>query len=297
MKTERNILIAFLLNLFFSLFEFVGGILTGSVAILSDSVHDLGDAVSIGVSYYLERKSKRHADENFSYGYGRFSVLGGIISSLVLLVGSCLTIYNAVHRIFNPVPTHYDGMILIALFGVAVNAIAAFCTRDGHSFNQKAVSLHMLEDTLGWAIVLLGAIVMRFTDFTLLDPILSIGVSCFILFHALRNLKGAADLFLEKVPSEINIEELQACISAIKGIEDVHHLHVRSFDGEQSCATMHIVTDGNPAQIKSQVRKCLQGFGIVHATLEFEGIGEECHDTNCMLHTQKQKAHHHCHHG
>ncbi len=177
MKTERNILIAFILNLAFSIFEFIGGIITGSVAIMSDAVHDIGDAASIGVSYFLEKKGEK------------YSLIGAFITTLTLLIGSSVTIYNAVSRLLAPTEINYDGMIVFAIVGVCVNLCAAFVTREGDSLNQKAVNLHMLEDVLGWIVVLIGAIVMRFTDFALLDPIMSIGVSIFILINALRNLK------------------------------------------------------------------------------------------------------------
>jgi len=177
MKTERNILIAFILNLSFSVFEFVGGIITGSVAIMSDAVHDIGDAASIGVSYLLEKKGEK------------YSLIGAFITTLTLLIGSIVTICNAIGRLMDPAKINYDGMIVFAIVGVGVNLCAAFVTREGDSLNQKAVNLHMLEDVLGWIVVLIGAIVMRFTDFALLDPIMSIGVSAFILINAIRNLK------------------------------------------------------------------------------------------------------------
>ena len=176
MKTERNILIAFILNLAFSVFEFVGGIITGSVAIMSDAVHDIGDATSIGISYLLEKKGEK------------YSLIGAFITTLTLLIGSSITIYNAIRRLFVPTEIHYEGMIVFAIVGVCVNLCAAFVTREGDSLNQKAVNLHMLEDVLGWIVVLVGAVVMRFTDFSLLDPIMSIGVSAFILINAIRNL-------------------------------------------------------------------------------------------------------------
>ena len=144
MKTERNILIAFILNFAFSIFEFVGGFFTGSVAIVSDAVHDIGDAASIGISYFLEKKSKKKPDEHYTYGYARYSVIGSVITTLILLVGSVLVVYNAILRIIDPTPINYNGMIIFAVIGAAVNFMAAFFTREGDSLNQKAVNLHML---------------------------------------------------------------------------------------------------------------------------------------------------------
>lgn len=296
MKTEKNILIAFILNFGFSIFEFIGGIYTGSIAIMSDAVHDIGDAASIGVSFFLEKKSKKQPDDNYSYGYARYSVLGSIITTLILLTGSVAVIYNAIKRIMLPTPIRYDGMIIFALVGVCVNLCAAFFTRRGNSLNQKAVNLHMLEDVLGWIIVLIGAFVMKFTDFVLLDPIMSVGVAVFILFNAIKNLREIMDIFLEKTPKGINIEELKTHIMKIDGVIDVHHVHIRSIDGYNHYATMHIVTNGYSHEMKEEIRDELSEHGICHVTLELEKEGEPCHEKICKTNFEVSSEHHHHHH-
>ena len=294
MKTQRNILIAFILNLLFSLFEFVGGLVTGSVAILSDAVHDIGDAASIGIAWLLEKKSKRQPDETHTYGYGRYAVLGSVITTLILLVGSCLVIYNAVRRILDPVEIRYDGMILFAVVGAAVNLAAAFATRGGDSMNQRAVNLHMLEDVLGWIVVLVGAIVMRFTDFALLDPILSVGVAAFILVNALQNLKEAVDLFLEKTPRGVDAGQIRKHLMERDGVLDIHHIHIWSMDGYHHYATMHVKTNADHHEIKDLIRQELAEHGIAHATLELEGADEHCHHETC--HVEEHSCGHHHHH-
>ncbi len=297
MKTQRNILIAFILNSAFSVFEFVGGVITGSVAILSDAVHDVGDAASIGLSYFLERKSKKRPDENYTYGYMRYSVIGSVITTAILIVGSLAVIYNAVVRIINPVEINYNGMIVFALVGAGVNFLAAYFTREGDSLNQKAVNLHMLEDVLGWIVVLLGAIIMRFTDVKIIDPIMSMCVAVFILFNAIKTLKEAVDLFLEKIPEGISVNEIKAHLCEIGGICDVHHIHIWSMDGCNNYATMHIVTDEDGADIKHKVRHELEHHGIAHVTIEIERTDEHCHERNCSIrHTHKAGHHHHHHH-
>ena len=295
MKNEKNILIAFILNLSFSVFEFVGGIFTNSVAIISDSIHDIGDAVSIGVSYFLEKKSKKQPDNIYTYGYLRYSVIGSVITTLILLVGSVLVVINAVNRIFNPQEINYNGMIIFAVIGVAVNFLAAYFTRDGDSLNQKAVNLHMVEDVLGWMVVLIGAIVMRFTDFKLIDPILSIAVAVYIFIHAFSHLKEALDLFLVKIPEGIEIDEIKHHLLEIDGVLDVHHIHVWSMDGNQNYATMHVVTNSNHLKIKKAIKEELFEHGIVHATLELESEKEHCEDKHCHTHSSS-KHHHHAHH-
>ena len=297
MKTGRNILLAFILNLSFAVFELLGGIVTGSVAIVSDAVHDAGDAASIGISYFLERKSKKQPDDVYTYGYTRYSVLGGCITTLILLIGSALMICNAIRRILFPAEIHYDGMILFAVAGVCVNFCAAFITRDGGSVNQKAVNLHMLEDVLGWAVVLVGAVVMRFTNFALIDPLMSIGVSLFILIHAVKHLKEIVDLFLEKAPGNIEVAEIKEHIGEIDGVLDVHHIHIWSMDGNNNLATMHIVTDDDPHKMKAKIREELLAHGIGHATLELETGTEHCHERNCHMELPAEPAHgHHRHH-
>lgn len=297
MKTERNILIAFILNFAFSIFEFVGGFFTGSVAIVSDAVHDIGDAASIGASYFLEKKSKKKPDEHYTYGYARYSVIGSVITTLILLVGSVLVVYNAILRIINPTPINYNGMIIFAVIGALVNFLAAFFTREGDSLNQKAVNLHMLEDVLGWLVVLVGAIIMRFTDISIIDPLMSIGVAVFIFINAFKNLKEAVDLFLEKTPHGIEIDEICEHLTHIEGVKDVHHVHVWSMDGYNNYATMHIVAEGDAHEIKEAIREELAEHGIAHATLEFETPNEHCHELTCNPTTHEgSHGHHHHHH-
>lgn len=295
MKTERNIFIAFILNLAFSVFEFVGGIITGSVAIMSDAVHDVGDAASIGISYFLEKKSKKQPDEEYTYGYARYSVIGSVITTLILLFGSAFVIYNAVNRIVNPSPINYNGMIVFAIVGVCVNLGAALFTHGGESLNQRAVNLHMLEDVLGWAVVLVGAVIMRFTDISLIDPIMSVFVAVFIFINAIKNLKSALDLFLEKAPKTVNIQELKEHLTNLNGVIDVHHIHIWSMDGQSNYATMHIVAKDNVHDIKEMVREELKEHGISHATLELEAENEHCDEKRCVIESNGVHPHHHHH--
>ena len=296
MKTEKNILIAFILNLSFAIFEFFGGIFTGSVAIVSDAIHDVGDATSIGISYFLEKKSKKKPDEKYTYGYLRYSVIGSVITTLILLVGSVVVIINAINKILNPTEINYKGMIIFAVFGLVINFVAALVTHGGSSLNQKAVNLHMLEDVLGWAVVLVGALIMNFTDIKIIDPLMSIGVSVFIFINAFKNLKEVLDLFLEKTPHGISIEEIKAHIFEIDGIEDVHHIHIWSMDGNSNFATMHVVTNCDAHEIKEKVREELSEHGISHATLELEAVGEHCHENDCSAHLNVNSGHSHHHH-
>lgn len=296
MKSEKNILIAFILNLGFSIFELIGGVLTGSVAIASDAVHDLGDAASIGASYFLEKKSRRQPDEAYTYGYARYSVIGSFITVLILMVGSIMVTVNAIGRIIDPTEIDYDGMLVFAVIGVLVNLCAAFFTRHGESLNQRAVNLHMLEDVLGWGVVLVGAVVMRLTDFALLDPILSIGVAVYIFWHAIGHLREVLELFLEKTPHGVDVAHLREHLCELEGVVDVHHIHVWSMDGSHHYATMHVVASGDAHAVKQVIREELLEHGIAHVTLELECEGEACCEHDCHTELSGEGHHHHHHH-
>ena len=298
MGSEKKILFAFLLNFAFSIFEFVGGAITGSVAIMSDAIHDLGDAGSLGISYFLEKKSKEKSNEIYTYGYGRYSVLGALITNLILLVGSGIVFYNAIERMIHPVEVNYDGMILFAVAGVFINFLAAYLTHEGHSINQKAVNLHMIEDVLGWLVVLVGAVVMRFTEWTILDPIMSIGVAIFILVHVIKHLKEICEIFLEKIPNGVSVEEIREHILEMDGVIDVHHIHIWSMDGCHGYATMHVVSNEEPHEIKVRVKTELGRHGIVHATIELESVQEFLHKRDFHLESFEHlgHCHHHPHH-
>ena len=292
MKADKKIFLAFCLNLFFSIFEFVGGLVTGSIAVISDSIHDLGDALSIGISFVFEKISHKKPDEKHTFGYYRYSVLGSVIQSVILLCGSVLVIYNAVLRIITPEAINYNGMIVIAIVGFAVNFLAAYFTSGEGSLNQKAINLHMLEDVLGWAIVLIGAIVMRFTNWYYIDAILSIALAIFILINALKSLKAVLDIFLEKTPEGVHIDEIKEHLIHIDGVLDIHHLHIWSMDGYKNGATLHVVTDDDFTAIKNKVKEELAEHGISHATVECERTNEECADIHC---SGGEHGHHHSH--
>ena len=294
MKTEKNILIAFLLNITFSIFEFIGGTISGSVAIISDSLHDLGDATSIGISYFLERKSKKKPDSQYTYGYIRYSVIGSVITTAILIVGSIFVTYESIQRILKPTPIDYSKMIILAIIGVIINFIAVYVTKEGDSLNQKSVNLHMLEDVLGWIVVLIGAVVMKYTNISIIDPIMSIGVSVFILINALKNLKEIIDLFLEKTPKNIDINKIKEELKKDKEIIDVHHIHIWSIDGYENLATMHIVTNNLEGDIKHKAKDKLKEYGINHSTIELEKKDDNCDEEECEInHTEHHHHHHH----
>ena len=281
MRTEKSMGWAFALNLAFSLFELMGGLFTGSAAILSDALHDLGDAASIGLAYVFERKSRRPPDESYTYGYGRFSVMGSVVTGLALLLGSLAAFVYGLNRLIRPVAVDYQGVIWLAVFGLCVNGVAAWLTHRGDSLNLKAVSLHMLEDVLGWAAVLAGAALMGLTGLTIIDPILSMGIALFIGLHAAKHLKEAWGILLEKAPAGLNSEALKQRLLTIDGVLDARHIHLWSLDGNSHCAALNVVASGDPQKIKKAIRDTLLVSGVHHVTIEWETEKEHCPEAQC----------------
>ena len=294
MKTDKNILIAFLLNLGFSIFEIIGGLFTSSIAIISDAFHDFVDAFSIGLSYILERKSKNKPDYKYTYGDMRLSVLGAFLTTTFLAAVSIVVMISAINRLFNPVEVHYNGMIIISIIGIIVNFLAAYQTKDGDSLNQKSVNLHMLEDVLGWIVVFIGSILMKFTDISYIDSIMSIGLACYILIHALKNLKSVLDLFLVKTPASIDIDHIKKELLEIPNINDIHHIHIWSIDGVNNYATLHAVSDVKDlTATKKAIKECLKEHGIAHSTIELESSKEKCPEHDCVVKVSNSTHHHH----
>lgn len=276
-----NIRTAFWLNTGFAILELVGGILTNSVAILSDALHDFGDSLSLGLAHYFEKKSARTRDQSFSYGYKRFSLLGAFVNSLVLIIGSIFIIREAFERLFKPEEVNAKGMLLLALIGIVVNLLAMLRLRKGSSINERVVSLHFLEDVLGWAVVLIGSIVMIFASMPILDPILSILIAGFILFNVYKNLKRAFFILLQGIPENVDMDEIKHRLMNIPGIKNVHDLHSWSMDGRYNIMTIHVVLHIETSQeqanrIKDQIRQQLKNQNIHHITIETEMEGEPC---------------------
>lgn len=277
----KNIKVAFFLNLFFTLIEIVGGFLTNSMAILSDAVHDLGDCLSLGLAWYFQKVSNKGSDSSYSYGYKRFSLMGAVINSIVLIVGSIFILTAAIPRIFHPEKTQVAGMFILAIVGVLVNGLAFFRLKKGSSMNEKVVSLHFLEDVLGWVAILVGAVIMHFFDLPVIDSILSVGIALFVLFNVYKNIKQTLHIILQGIPADIDIEEISQQLHEFKGIEDIHDLHVWSVDGNYNILTVHVVLNSllekdKITELKGKIRIALKQKGIQHATIEFETKDERC---------------------
>ena len=303
-KSSKNIFLAFILNLIFSIIEFVGGIFTNSISIISDSIHDLGDAISIAVSWILEKKSEKKPDTKYTFGYARYSVLGALITSTVLLLGSVVMVYNAVPRILNPVQVNYDGMIIFGILGVLINGTGAVITSRSNRLNEKSVSLHMFEDVLGWVAVFIASILMKIFDLPIIDPILSIFITLYILWHVVKNYKSIFAVFLQKAPDNVEFEKLkEKLIQENNFIKEIHHTHVWSLDGVNTYISLHVVMPNDVTvediiKTKKYIKHEAEHYSIFHTIIEIEFENEICEDKECNVEINGEllKSHHHHNH-
>ncbi len=280
-NSGKNLKIAFFLNLGFTILEFFGGLYVNSIAIISDAIHDLGDSLSLGTSWYLDQKSEKEANTKYTFGYKRFSLLGALINSLVLIGGSIYVISEAIGRILEPEHSDAEGMVLFAIIGVAVNGYAAWKLSGGKSMNEKVVSWHLLEDVLGWVAVLIVAVILYFKDIHYLDPALSLLITLYILYNVIKRLKDTLFIFLQGSPKDINVEELKSKIAEVENIQSIHHLHVWSLEGENHVFTAHLklkeISEFEQIlEVKAEVKRILKDYKFDHFTIETELDSETC---------------------
>lgn len=276
-----NLKVAFFLNLGFTIIEIIGGLWTNSIAILTDALHDAGDTASLGLAWYFDKLSDKKRNNHHTYGYKRFRLLGGLITGVVLIAGFGVILWQAAGRLLSPEPVHAPGMMALAVVGIIVNGAAVLRVKKGSSLTEKVVSWHLLEDTLGWAAVLIGAGIMAVWDLPIIDPILSIGISIFVLWNVGRNLKHVINVFLQTTPDSFDLEKFQTSVTEIPKVLSNHHTHGWSLDGETHVLSTHLVMDRNSNRdeilhAKKQVRDLLNELEFEHLTIEVELENEDC---------------------
>jgi len=271
-EDTQNFKVAFFLNLIFTLIEIIGGLYTNSIAILSDAIHDLGDTLTIGTAYFLEKKSKKPANRNYPYGFRRFSLLSALISAMVLLIGSIFIFLEGVKRLLHPEPTDAEGMVVFAILGVIFNGFAAWKLHSGQSMNQKIISLHLLEDVLGWTAILIGSILLLFFDLPWLDPMLSLGIMVYIMWNVVRRLRETLQLFLQRTPLNINLEDIEKKILDYSEVVAIEHLKIWSLDGAQHVADLKLlvtsdITPQNLPRFEDKIKQLLKPDQIIEFNL------------------------------
>lgn len=276
-SSSENIGVAFLLNTFFTIVEFIGGIYTNSMAIMSDAVHDLGDSVSLGMAWYFQKISKKKATKTYSYGFRRFSLLGAIINSTILLIGSILVIIKSIPRIISPEVSDAKGMMWFAVLGIIINGVAVLKLRKGTSINERVVALHLFEDVLGWLAILVASIIMQFYEIPVLDPILSIAIACYVLYNVFKNGKESFVILLQGVPIKISVEDVKTKLLENETIIGIKDCHIWTMDGEYTVFSAHLIVQNSVvlweevAILKADIRTLLHDeFQIEHVTLEMD---------------------------
>lgn len=284
-KANKQLSLAFFLNLFFAVIELVGGILTNSTAIIADAFHDFMDAVAIGIAVYMDKFSKKPASSTFTYGYRRFALLSAIIMSVILLAGAIFMAYNGIVTINTPREVNSIGMLGLAVLGIAVNGFAFLRIKKGdahehhshlhahqsHDANSKAIMLHLLEDVLGWIAVLIGAAVMYFTNWFWIDSALTIAIALFIAYNALKNMYGTFTILLQAVPEGINIEKIKNDLLQLNTIQKITALNIWTIDGQQHIATITVQTNTNNLQeIKQHIQTVFTQHNISNVTIQID---------------------------
>lgn len=272
----KNIGFAFFLNLCFTIIEFIGGLITNSVAIISDAIHDLGDSVALGTAWYLEKKSNQEANHKFTYGYRRLSIISAFINCIILLIGSLIVIVEAIKRIMHPEPVDAEGMIYFAILGIVVNSLGAWKVLGGNSLNEKTISWHLLEDVLGWVTVLIGSIIMYFYPIYWIDTVLSIGIAIFISYKVVGRFKQSFYILAQSAPVDIELKEIEEQLLGLHAIKSLHHTHLWLLDEDRRIFTSHVVTDDANADLLPDIRRVLSKWHIHNETIQIETQENAC---------------------
>ena len=272
MKAKYTVWVAFFLNLSYAIVEFIAGGIFGSSAVLADSVHDLGDAIAIGISAFLETISNREEDSHYTLGYKRFSLLGAMVTAVILMTGSVLVILENIAKIFHPQPVNDEGILWLGIIAITINVLASLVIRKGQTKNESILSLHFLEDTLGWVTVILMAIVLRFTDWYILDPLLSLVISFFILSKALPRFWRTLKIFLDAVPEGVDIQKIKTDLAELDHVASINQLNLWTMDGLEKNAIVHVCLKEmeHMETCKDSIRIFLKDCGFQNITIEVD---------------------------
>lgn len=272
MKAKYTVWLAFFLNLTYAIVEFIAGGVFGSSAVLADSVHDLGDAIAIGISAFLESISNREEDSHYTLGYKRFSLLGAMVTAVILMTGSVLVILENIAKIFHPQPVNDEGILWLGIIAITINVLASLVIRKGQTKNESILSLHFLEDTLGWVTVILMAIVLRFTDWYILDPLLSLAISFFILSKALPRFWSTLKIFLDAVPEGVDIQKIKTDLAELDHVASINQLNLWTMDGLEKNAIVHVCLKEmeHMETCKESIRIFLKDCGFQNVTIEVD---------------------------
>lgn len=287
-----RLLASIVLNLAISIAEVVGGLLSGSLALLSDAVHNLSDTASQVISYAAIRVGRKDADHRRTFGYRRVEVLAAFFNLVTLFVITLLIAKEGLERLVDPTPVDGRLMLVIAVVGLVGNVASALILHKGArtSLNIRSAYLHIVTDAVSSVAVTIGALVYMWSDVPAIDPIVTLLIAVYILYHGFGTMRETAAILMNSVPPDIDVDEVRKACTMIEGVEDVHHMHIWMIDESTKTLEAHVVMDAALVSrieaIKRSIKSLLaEQFGIHHSTLEFEI--EDC--TNAR-HTRRRLA-------
>lgn len=277
---NKAFIIGIVLNLAFVVIEFAAGFWFDSLALLSDAGHNLSDVVSLVLALLAFRLAKVKANERYTYGYKKSTILVSLLNAVILLVAVGAIVIESIHKLSNPAVVPGGTIAWVAGVGVLINAFTAFLfMKDKEKdLNVKGAYLHMAADALVSVGVLVAGIVISRTGWYIIDPIIGLIVAVVILISTWNLLHDSLRLTLDGVPTSIDSQKVVEAIRALPGVDDVHHIHIWAISTTENALTAHIVLKQPESmqEVKHLIRHRLEDFGIGHATLEFEVPGEHC---------------------
>jgi cobalt-zinc-cadmium efflux system protein len=284
-------IIGIALNFVFVVIEVVAGLYVHSLSLLSDAGHNLADVGALALSLLAFKLMKVKSNKQFTYGYRKTSVLVALFNAMVLVLSIGAIVYEALHRLLNPEPVQGTTIALIAGIGIVINGSTAllFMRNKENDMNVKSAYLHLMSDAVVSLGIVIGGIIIRYTNWFWLDSALSIVIALVILFSTWRLLKDSLRLSLDGVPVDINLDEIKSAAMKLAGVKDFHHVHIWAISTTENALTAHLVLAvSTPVeeeqQIKNRLRHELLHKNIQHVTLETEREDEHCAAVICETH-------------
>ena len=290
--SEKRLGLSIALNLLISMAEVIGGLLSGSLSLLSDAVHNLSDTASLAISLVARRIARRGATPSKTFGYKRAEILGAFVNLVTLVLIALFLVKEAIDRLVAPQPIDGTTMLIVATIGLAANVLTALLLyRDARgSLNIRSAFLHIVADAISSVGVVAGGLLILFYDVYLIDPLLTLGISAYILWHSYAMLRETTDILMEGTPSDIDLDRVVEAVQSVERVLDMHHLHVWQLDEATTALEAHVVIAKGDLErmetIKRTVKERLaDDFGIEHSTLEFEFLPcDDPHDPHCYDH-------------
>ena len=281
--TEGRLALAVLVNVGLTVVQVVGGILSGSLALVADALHNFSDAASLGIAWGARRIARRPADASMTFGYARAEIVAALINFTTLIILGLYLAYEAVLRLLDPQPILGWTVVVIAAIALVIDLVTAFLTYAGSkdSMNIRAAFLHNVADALGSVAVIFAGTLVLLYDWTIVDPLVTLAIAAYVLWHGGTEIGGAIRILMNAAPDEIDTAEVAGAMNATVGVADVHHVHLWRLDERRTSLEAHVVLEADaarhPAAVKTRLRAMLtERFGVGHVTIETELPGEAC---------------------